>query len=228
MTMQQMAQATDAHPPASGAAPADAHAPAEAAPADAHGAPADAHGAPANPADGTHAGTEVPGGEHHGPFPPFDSSTFPSQLLWLAIAFGLLYFLMSRLALPRVGGILNDSQQRIMTDLHEANRLKAESEAAAAAYEQELAQARNNAVSIGQKARDAAKADADAKRAVAEGDVASRIAKAEASIAAAKSKAMQEVGGIANETAEAILRSLTGGSVSKADIEKAVKAQLSK
>lgn len=232
MTTQQLAQAsTEApatapapageHPPAQGAAPADAHAPAPGA------APADAHGQA--PTDATHAGTEVPhGGEHHGPFPPFDSATFPSQLLWLAISFGLLYFLLSKLALPRVGGILHERQHRILTDLGEANRLKAESEEAAAAYEQELAQARNNAAGIGQKARDAAKANAEAKRAEAEAAVAARIADAEASIATAKGKAMKDVGTIATDTAEALVRALVGGLIGKADIEKAVRAELAK
>lgn len=200
-------------------APADApQAPAEGA------APADAH---ANPTEGTHTGTEVPS-EEHGSFPPFDSATFPSQILWLAISFGLLYLLLSRLALPRVGGIIHERQHRIFNDIAEANRLKSESEAAAAAYEQELAEARNNAGAIAQKARDAAKADADAKRADAEAAVNGRIADAERQIAASKGKAMKEVGSIATETAEAIVRSLVGASVTKADIEKAVRAELAK
>lgn len=214
-TTLEMAQASgDANQPAPEQAPADPGQPAQGA------APADTH-APA-------AGTEVPGGEHHGPFPPFDSSTFPSQILWLAITFGLLYFLLSRFALPRVGGILHERQHRILTDLGEANRLKSESEEAAAAYEQELAQARNNAAAIGQKARDAAKASADAKRAEAEASVAARIAEAEKQIADAKGKAMKDVGAIATETAEAIVRALVGGAIGKADIEKAVRAELSR
>ena len=213
----QLAQASgDAQQPAAGEAPADAHQPAGGA------AATDAHA----PAPGAH--TEVAGGEHHGPFPPFDSATFPSQILWLAITFGLLYYLMSKLALPRIGGILHDRQNRLLTDIAEANRLKAESEAAAAAYEQELAQARANAAGIGQKARDSAKASAEAERAAAEAGVAERIGHAERQIAAAKTRAMKDVGSIAADAAEAIVRALVGGTVAKGDIEKAVKAELSK
>lgn len=200
----QLAQASgDAHQPAAGEAPADAH----------------------QPAAGAH--TEVPG-EHHGPFPPFDSATFPSQILWLAITFGLLYYLMSKLALPRIGGILHDRQNRLLTDIAEANRLKAESEAAAAAYEQELAQARANAAGIGQQARDTAKASAEAERAKAEAGVAERIAAAEKQIAATKNRALKDVGSIASDAAEEIVRALVGGAIAKGDIEKAVKAELSK
>ena len=62
-------------------------------------------------------------GEHH-TFPPFDPATFGSQLFWLVILFGLLYILMSRVALPRVGAILEERDNRIAGDLAEAARLK--------------------------------------------------------------------------------------------------------
>ena len=73
-----------------------------------------AHGQEAAPAtggaeaEGAHAGTEVPAGAGHegGLFPPFDPSTFPSQLLWLAITFGLFYVFLKKVVLPRIGSIL--------------------------------------------------------------------------------------------------------------------------
>ena len=64
----------------------------------------------------TQAHTEVPGG-HKTPFPPFNPETFASQLLWFAVFFVLLYFMMSRVALPRVGGILAARRERIEGDL---------------------------------------------------------------------------------------------------------------
>jgi F-type H+-transporting ATPase subunit b len=77
-----------------------------------------------------------------GAFPPFDPSTFPSQLLWLAITFGLFYLFLKRVVLPRVGGILEVRRDRIAQDLDQAARMKSEADAAVAAYEQELAEAR--------------------------------------------------------------------------------------
>ena len=197
-----------------------------------HGEAAPAAEGAAQPADAGHATTATTeaghGAEAHGAFPPFDSTTFPSQLLWLTIAFGLLYMLMSRVALPRVGKIIDDRNNRISGDLAEANRLKSESEAASAAYEQALAEARRNAAAIGQKARDEAKADADAERARAEAEVSAKVVQSEKAIAASKAKAMADVGGIAIDAAEGIVKSLVGGAVSKADIEKAVKAALTR
>ena len=91
------------------------------------------------PAADTHAGTQVPGGEAHGEFPPFDTTHYPSQLLWLAITFGLFYLFLKRVALPRIGGILEVRRDRIAHDLDTAARMKEEADEAVAAYEQELA-----------------------------------------------------------------------------------------
>ncbi len=64
-----------------------------------------------------HATTEAHGGEEHAAFPPFAADTFGTQLIWLALSFAVLYFVLSRLALPRIGAILDDRKARIDTDL---------------------------------------------------------------------------------------------------------------
>src|SRR6516162_3240548 len=71
---------------------------------------------------------EVPASEHGRGFPPFDSQTFPSQLFWLAIAFIALYLLMARIALPRIGSILEARCRRVEDDLAEAQHFKDASE----------------------------------------------------------------------------------------------------
>lgn len=174
------------------------------------------------PAPDTHAGTEVPA-EGHGGFPPFDPSHFPSQILWIAITFGLFYWFLKRTIMPRIAGILDTRRDRIAADLDQAGKMKAEADAAVAAYEQELAEARANANAIGQKARDDAKAEAEAKRKQVEADLDGRLAEAEKRIAAIKASAMKDVGAIAEETASAILERLAG-KATKADVTAAVKA----
>ena len=100
------------------------------------------------------AHTEAPA-EHH-EFPPFEAHHFPSQLLWLTLTFVLLYVLMSRVALPRIGAILADRQRRIAEDLAAAQRFKEQSEVADAAYQKALAEAR--AARAGDRQRDPAAA----------------------------------------------------------------------
>src|SRR5690606_18305588 len=83
-----------------------------------------------------HATTEAHGGEaHSSAFPPFDPSTFGTQLIWLALTFVVLYFTMSRLALPRIGAILTDRKGRIDGDLAAADNARQKTDAAIAAYE---------------------------------------------------------------------------------------------
>src|SRR4051812_32124597 len=85
----------------------------------------------------THSATQVPGEAEHANFPPFDSHTFPSQILWLVITFGLFYLFLKRVVIPRIGNILNVRANRIAQDLAQAGKLKDEADAAVAAYEQE-------------------------------------------------------------------------------------------
>jgi F-type H+-transporting ATPase subunit b len=163
-------------------------------------------------------------GEHGGVFPPFDPSTFASQLLWLAITFGLFYILLSRVITPRIGNILETRDARIKNDLAEAAKLKDEADAAVAAYEQELASARANATKIGNEARDASKAEADVERRSAEAGLEKKLADADKRISAVRATGMASVGKIAEETASAILEKLTSGKFTPAQISAAIKA----
>ena len=171
----------------------------------------------------THSGTSVPA-EAHGTFPPFDPATFPSQLLWLAITFGLFYLFLKRVAMPRVAGIIEVRNDRITQDLDQASKLKGEADAAVAAYEQELAEAKTKANAIGQQAGDAAKAEAETARKKVEAALDEKLGEAEARISSIKANAMKEVGSIAEDTASAIVEALVGGKVSKAEIAAAVKS----
>src|SRR6266446_9322800 len=100
----------------------------------------------------TSAHTEADGG-HKAPFPPFQKDTFASQLVSLAIAFVALYLIVSRIALPRVGSLLDERQKAIEGDLAEAQKLKDESDGALKAYENELAAARARAHAISAETR---------------------------------------------------------------------------
>ncbi len=173
------------------------------------------------PAGEVHATTEAEGGHHKIVFPPFDASTFASQILWFAITFGALYLLMSRVALPQIGSIIDKRKARIEGDLKEAERLRGETDTAVAAYEQALADARKNAHGIAEETRNAIKADLDGKRKVVEDDLSKKVADAEARISANKNEALGRVSEIAAETATALVTQLTG-EANQADVNAAV------
>ena len=163
------------------------------------------------------------GAESSGAFPPFDPTYMISQLFWLAITFTLLYFIMSRIILPRIGGTLEDRSSRIAQDLDEAARLKEETDESIAAYSQELAEAKTKAAKIAQKAKDEAAEKANKERAKAEAALDAKLAEAETRIAGIKAKALGEVDGIAEETTKTIVEELLGAKVTAAELKAALK-----
>jgi len=171
------------------------------------------------------AGTEVPGGAHEGSaFPPFDPTHFTSQLVWLAITFGAVYFLMSKIALPRVTNILETRKAKIESDLATAAKVQEEAAAAAAAHQKTLNTAKANAQALAQDTHNRLAADTDARRKALEADLTAKLVEAEAQIAATKAAAMANVNGIASETAQAILQHITGQPVDSAAVEAALAA----
>ena len=164
--------------------------------------------------------TEVPG--QKGPFPPFQRETFASQLVWLTLTFVLLYVLMAKVALPRIGAILEKRRVRMADDLAQAERLKEESDAALAAYEKALADARARAQSLANETRQKQAAEAEQSRQALEARLNAKLAEAEKAIAAAKSAAMANVRGIAVEAAAAIIQKLIGSTPSDDKIAGAV------
>jgi F-type H+-transporting ATPase subunit b len=155
----------------------------------------------------TNAHSEVPA--QHG-FPPFESEHFPSQLVWLAISFVLLYVLMSKIALPRIGSILAERNRLVSDDLAAAERLKEQSNAAHAAYEKALHDARNRAQTIASSTREQQAREAEALHKRLEAQFHDRFAAAEQSIAKSRAAAMGSVRAIAGETASAIVERLIG------------------
>lgn len=169
----------------------------------------------------TTAHTEAPGG-HKGTFPPFDLHTFASQLVWLVITFVLLYVVLAKVALPRVGGIIAERQKRIDDDLAQANSFKTQSDSAIAAYEKALADARNRAQSIANDMREKQTAEAKSVRKKIEDQFNVKLADAEKAIAATKQAAMANVRGIATDAAKAIVERLTGKAPADTAIDAAI------
>jgi len=168
----------------------------------------------------SNAHTEAPAGKTA--FPPFQSQHFPSQIAWLVISFVLLYVLMSRVALPRIGAILAERSKRIADDLGAAQRLKEQSDAAHAAYEKALADARTRAQTIANATREKQASEAEATNKRLEAELHERLAAAEKSIAATRTAAMGNVGTIAAQTAAAIVERLIGTAPAEHEVAAAV------
>jgi len=165
--------------------------------------------------------TEVP--EGHGGFPPFDKTTFPSQLLWLSVIFVLLYVLMARVALPRIASILQDRRKHVDDNLAEAQRFKEQSDAVIAAREQALADARAHAQTIINTKLQQHAAEAKESRTRFEEQLRKRLATAEQSIAERSSAAMANVEAIAADSVVAIVERLIGKTPTKEEVAEALR-----
>ena len=175
-------------------------------------------------AKGTTAHTEA---DAHGrAFPPFQKDTFASQLVSLLIAFVALYLIVSKIALPRVGSVLDERQNTMEGDLTEAQKLKDASDGELKAYESELAAARSRAQAIGAETREKLNAASEAERKTLEERLSVKLAEAEKTIASTREAAMRNVRGIAADAAATIVQRLTGLAPDGKSVESAVDASL--
>src|ERR1700749_2991544 len=182
---------------------------------------AEGHGEP----KGATAHTEAGGGPK-APFPPFQKDTFASQLVSLAIAFVALYLIVSKIALPRVGAVIDQRQDTIHGELPGAHKLKDESDSALKAYESELAGARSRAQAIGAETREKLNAASEAERKTLEEQLALKLADAEKTIASTRQAAMSNVRGIGPEGAAPIVHRLPGKTPDSGSVGKAVDVSL--
>src|SRR6185437_5549120 len=158
--------------------------------------------------------------------PQLDVSTFPTQLFWLLISFVLLYLLMARLGLTRVGRILTQRRGRIDGDLEKADQMKAEAEAVIAAYERALAEARAQAQQTLKETTERLNAQsAERQRQVAE-KLAGETAAAERRIEAAKTAALADLRNVAVDVARAAAAKLSGAEIDAGGATAAVDAVL--
>ena len=159
-------------------------------------------------------------GGKSGGLPQLNPADFAPQLIWLAITFVVLYFILARVALPRIGEVIEERRDRVQRYLDAAERFKKDTDAALAAYERALSEARSKASSMAKDMRDKLAAETDKERGSVEAQLAAKLAEAETRIAATKTKALSSVNEIAAETASAVVSKLLGEDVSPAEVKK--------
>jgi len=156
--------------------------------------------------------------------PQLNPLDWAPQIIWLVITFSILYVLMKRVALPRIGSVIEARHARIAGDIEAADKLRRETQEAIAAYEQALAEAKARAQAIAQEANNKLKAEMAAERAALDRDLAARSAEAEKRIDRAKISALKDVNQVVSETAAEIVRTLIGVAPSKPEVSAAVAA----
>lgn len=160
--------------------------------------------------------------EKSGGLPQLNPADFSPQLAWLALTFVVLYLILAYVALPRIGEVIEERRDRVQRDLDAAERFKAQTDAALAAYEQALSEARQRASAMAKDMRDSLAAETEQERTRIESALAAKLSEAEKRIAETKSRALASVDQIAAETAGEVVRKLLDEQVSLPSIKKAM------
>lgn len=143
--------------------------------------------------------------EPTGGMPQLDISTFPNQIFWLMITLVVLYLILSRVVLPRVGSVLAERQGTITNDLTAAEDLKQAALEAEKAYEKALADARVEAGKIVADTKAGIQVDLDAAADRADAEIAAKVAESDVAIAEIRAAALANVKIVAKDTAKEIL-----------------------
>ena len=164
--------------------------------------------------------------EHVTGMPQLDFSTFPSQIFWSLVALVALFFMLSRIAIPRIAGVLEDRHEAIANDLEAAADLKKKAEQAEEAYNKALADARSEAQRIAAETKADIQKDLDAAIAKADAEIAAKSAESEERILEIRQGAQDAIVEVANEAAVAIIASLVPGAGDEKAVKKAVTAAM--
>ena len=147
--------------------------------------------------------------------PQMEFADYVPQIVWLVITFATLYFLMAKLALPRITDILETRQRRLDHDLELTETLRDEAKAALADYESAIAAARGESELILAEAHERIHSEArqqlDDLNARLEGE----IAESEARIGNVMTQAMGELAVAASDAARTATERLIGFEVSE-------------
>jgi len=158
--------------------------------------------------------------------PQLDPKTFSPQLIWLAITFVVLYLLMARIAMPRIGHVIEERQNRIEDNLKKAESLRADAAQASEAYETALSDARAEAHSVMVKVHDQITEETAAKLVTLSGKLEAEMKQAEEHIAQEKDKALGSLADISAEVAKSMAEKLTGDGITDSDVARAVSGAL--
>jgi len=142
--------------------------------------------------------------------PQLDFSTFGNQIFWLVVTLVVIYLILSRVALPRIAGVLAERSGTISNDIAAAEELKAKAVAAEEAYNQALSDARAEAAKIVASTKADMKAELDAAIAQADAEISQKTAESEKVISEIRATALESVEEVAKNTAMALVSALGG------------------
>jgi len=157
--------------------------------------------------------------------PQLDPAVFLPQIFWLFILFGLIYLFIAHSAAPKITRVLERRQDRIATDLEEAERLQGKAEEARAAYEKAMEEARAHALATVASKRNALKLELESEYSDLTGKLGAQAAASEEKISAAKNKALDDIRAMSVDICRDIIRAVSGLDLDEKSVAPAVNSR---
>ncbi len=149
--------------------------------------------------------THAAASEHAIGMPQLDFTTFPNQIFWLVVTLVAVFFILNRIAIPRIASVLADRHDTIQRDLEKAEELKHKAVEAEEAYNKALADARVAASEIVAEAKAEIQKQLDKAIAKADAEISAKAAEGEVKIKEIRDNATKAVQVVATDTASAIV-----------------------
>jgi F-type H+-transporting ATPase subunit b len=154
------------------------------------------------------------------------SDVLLSQLFWLAIALGFIFFVIARGMVPKIQATMSDREKRMASDLDRAQQARVAADETEAAWRARMDAARSDAARIAQEAKQKSAAKTEAKVRAAAEKIGLKVEAAETRIREALTVARSEIEAVAADAARDMVVRLTGLEVDPKDAAEAVKAEL--
>ena len=152
------------------------------------------------------------------------SDVILSQLLWLAVGLGFIFFVIARGMVPKIQAGVDERERKIAADLEAAQAARDQAESTEAEYRKQIEASRAEAMKVAAAAKQEGAAESEKRVRAVDAEVGKKIAKAEADIRKSVEKAMKELDSIAVEASRELVAKLTGETVPATDATRAVKA----
>jgi F-type H+-transporting ATPase subunit b len=153
------------------------------------------------------------------------SEVLLSQLFWLAIGLGFIFFVIARGMVPKIQATVDAREKQIADDLEQAQGARSAAEETEEAWRQRMDAARAEGARIANEAKQASARDTEAKVKAAAEKLTLKIESAEAKIRKARESARSEIESVAVDAAQNLVSTLTGIKIDKKDAAQAVRAE---
>ena len=153
-----------------------------------------------------------------GGMPQLNPEFWISQIFWLTLTFGILYFVLSKLILPKISANLELRKSQIQENIEAAEKQRESSESKLREYDEIIQKSKLEAKNIFKDAREKMLKNINSKKEILDKQIDEEISNAEKEIETLKKGAAEKINKIAIETSSDLVKKLIGAEVNNSSI----------